>query len=328
MSPLVLIIGIVVVIIIAIVLVVVGLRSPGETDALQSRLASYSTRERPVTLEEIELSQPFAERILLPIIRQLGQFASRFTPQASLESVKHQLDLAGNPKGILFKDASTFWAIRIIAGVGLGGLILFVTMIAPASSALSMKASAIKALGFVLGAGVMGFFLPVMLLRSKITRRQDEIIKAMPDALDLLTVCVEAGLGFDQAMSKVNEKWENELSLAFGRVIQEIRLGKLRREALRDMAERIDIGDVTSFVAAIIQADQLGVSIGKVLRIQSDQMRIRRRQRAEKKAHEAPIKMLIPMAFLIFPSIYIVLLGPAALILVTSPAIKSTFGGG
>lgn len=328
MSPLVLLIGIGVVILIAIILVVVGLRSPGEKDALQSRLAEYSTRERPVTLEEIELSQPFSERILLPIVRSIGQFAARFTPQASLESVKHQLDLAGNPKGILFKDASTFWAIRILACVGLGGLILFVTMIAPANSALSIKSSAIKALGFALGGAVLGFFVPVLLLRSKITRRQDEIIKAMPDALDLLTVCVEAGLGFDQAMSKVNEKWENELSLAFGRVIAEIRIGKLRREALRDMADRMDIPDVTSFAAAIIQADQLGVSIGKVLRIQADQMRLKRRQRAEKKAHEAPIKMLIPMAFLIFPSIYIVLLGPAALILVTSPAIKSTFGGG
>jgi tight adherence protein C len=328
MNPLFLIIGIVVVLIIVIVLVVVGLRSPEETDALQTRLAEYSSRENPVTLEEIELSQPFSERILLPVIRQLGQFAARFTPQASLESVKHQLDLAGNPKGILFKDASTLWAIRIIACVGLGGLILFVTMIAPPGSALSIKSSAIKALGFALGGAVLGFFMPVMLLKSKITRRQDEIIKAMPDALDLLTVCVEAGLGFDQAMSKVNEKWENELSLAFGRVIAEIRIGKLRREALRDMAERMDIPDVTSFAAAIIQADQLGVSIGKVLRIQSEQMRIKRRQRAEKKAHEAPIKMLIPMAFLIFPSIYIVLLGPAVLILITSPAIKSTFGGG
>jgi tight adherence protein C len=135
----------------------------------------------------------------------------------------------------------------------------------------------------------------------------------MPDALDLLTVCVEAGLGFDQAMQKVTEKWENELTLGFARVIQEIRLGKLRRDALRDMAERMDIPDMTSFVAALIQADQLGVSMAKVLRIQSEQMRIKRRQRAEKKAHEAPIKMLIPMAFLIFPSIYIVLLGPAVL---------------
>ena len=315
----------IVVVVIAIILVIVGLRSPEDADPLQTRLAEFSTRERPLTLEEIELAQPFSQRVLLPNLRRLGQFASRFTPQSSLESIQHQLDLAGNPRGI---DPTTFWAWRIIATLGLSGFILLVTFLAPANSFLSIRTGTIKALAFALGGALLGYFLPVMLLQSRIKRRQDIILKAMPDALDLLTVCVEAGLGFDQAMSKVSEKWENELSLAFERVIQEVRLGKLRREALRDMADRMDLPDMTSFVAAIIQADQLGVSMGKVLRIQSDQMRMKRRQRAEKKAHEAPVKMLIPMAFLIFPSIYIVLLGPAVLILMNSPAIKSVFGGG
>ncbi len=141
----------------------------------------------------------------------------------------------------------------------------------------------------------------------------------MPDALDLLTICVEAGLGFDAAMAKVNEKWDNELALAFGRVIREIQLGKLRREALRDMSDRLGIPEMTSFVAAVIQTEQLGVSMAKVLRIQSEQMRIKRRQLAEEKAHQAPIKMLFPMAILIFPSIMIVLMGPAVLILMQSP---------
>jgi tight adherence protein C len=320
-------IGGIIVLVVAIILVIVGLRSPKESDPLQTRLAEFSTREKPLTLEEIELAQPFSERVLLPNIRRLGQFASRFTPQASLESIQHKLDLAGNPRGL---DPTMFWALRIVATVGLGGFILLITFLAPSSSVLSIRSGpgTIKALAMALGGSLLGFFLPVMLLSSRIKRRQAIIIKAMPDALDLLTVCVEAGLGFDQAMSKVSEKWENELSLAFERVIQEVRLGKLRREALRDMADRMDIPDMTSFVAAIIQADQLGVSMGKVLRIQSDQMRVKRRQRAEKKAHEAPVKMLIPMVFLIFPSIYIVLLGPAALILLNSPAIKSVFGGG
>ena len=140
----------------------------------------------------------------------------------------------------------------------------------------------------------------------------------MPDALDLLTICVEAGLGFDAAMSKVSEKWNSELSLAFARVIQEIQLGKLRREALRDMADRIGLPELTSFVAAVIQSELLGVSMAKVLRIQSDQMRIKRRQHAEEEAHKAPIKMLIPMGLLIFPSLMIVLLTPAALKLMHS----------
>ena len=312
-----LVIGIVVVVIVAIVLVVVGLRSPEAADPLQARLAEYSTRERPVTLEEIELSQPFSERIIMPVVRQFGQFAARFTPQASLQSIQHKLDLAGNPKGW---DPANFYAARIGAAIGLAALFFLLTWVMPRDGVLpiSIKNHPATAIGLSLGGGLFGFYLPTLLLGSKIRRRQGVIIKAMPDALDLLTVCVEAGLGFDQAMSQVNVKWDNELSMAFGRVLQELRLGKLRREALRDMAERIEVPEMTSFAAAIIQADQLGVSMAKVLRIQSEQMRIRRRQRAEKKAHEAPIKMLIPMAFLIFPSIYIVLLGPAALTLKNS----------
>lgn len=306
--------GIVVVAIIAIVLVIVGLRSPEAADPLQARLAEYSTRERPMTLEEIELSVPFSERILMPFIRQFGQFAARFTPEASLKSIQHMLDLAGNPKGL---EPANFYALRFVAAIGVAALIFFGALVMPPGGVLP-KPGPLGAVAISIGGGLFGYYLPTMLLQSKIRRRQDVIIKAMPDALDLLTVCVEAGLGFDQAMSQVNMKWDNELSMAFGRVLQEIRLGKLRREALRDMAERIEVADMTSFVAAIIQADQLGVSMAKVLRIQSEQMRIRRRQRAEKKAHEAPIKMLIPMAFLIFPSIYIVLLGPAALTLKNS----------
>jgi len=143
----------------------------------------------------------------------------------------------------------------------------------------------------------------------------------------LLTICVEAGLGFDGAMAKVFEKWDNELALALGRVIREIQLGKLRREALRDMADRMGIPEMTSFVAAVIQSEQLGVSVSKVLRIQSDQMRIKRRQRAEEEAHKAPIKMLIPMAILIFPSICIVLMTPALLMLMRSALNAVLFGG-
>jgi tight adherence protein C len=159
-----------------------------------------------------------------------------------------------------------------------------------------------------------------MWLKSKVNSRQKDIRLAMPDALDLLTICVEAGLGFDAAMSKVSEKWENQLSLAFTRAIREIQLGKLRREALKDMADRIGISEMTSFVAAIIQSEQLGVSMSKVLRIQSEQMRLKRRQRAEEEAHKAPVKMIIPMGLLIFPSILIVLMTPALL------RLTKTFG--
>jgi tight adherence protein C len=174
---------------------------------------------------------------------------------------------------------------------------------------------------YTVGGAALGYFFPVLWIRSKIRRRQDGIIKALPDALDLLTICVEAGLGFDQAMGKVYEKWDNDLSVAFGRVLREIQLGKIRREALRDMADRMGVPDVTSFTAAVIQADQLGVSMTKILRVQSDQMRVKRRQRAQEKAHQAPIKMMIPMVLLIFPSLWIVLLGPAIIFLLTSGAL-------
>jgi tight adherence protein C len=159
---------------------------------------------------------------------------------------------------------------------------------------------------------LLGFFFPQLWLQSIIDRRQHSVRKAMPDALDLLTICVEAGLGFDAAMSKVSEKWENELSVALLRTIREIQLGKPRRDALRDMAERIGISEMTSFIAAVIQSEMLGVSLAKVLRIQSDQMRVKRRQRAEEEAHKAPIKMIVPMALLTFPSIMLILLAPAA----------------
>ncbi len=293
----------------AVAIIIVGLRAPEAADPVQTRLAEYSSREKPVTLEEVELSLPFRDRVIYPFMRRLGAFAARFTPQASVENTQHLLDLAGNPGNI---GPTEYWAIRLVVTAVMGGGIFLVFVLAPTRQPFA------KILLFTAGAVALGYFLPALWLRSRIARRQNEIFKALPDALDLLTICVEAGLGFDAAMSKVNEKWDNDLALAFGRVIQEIRLGKLRREALREMAYRMELAEMTTFVAAIIQAEQLGVSIAKVLRVQADQMRIKRRQRAEELAHQAPIKMLFPMAFLIFPTIYIVLLGPASLILLKS----------
>jgi tight adherence protein C len=172
---------------------------------------------------------------------------------------------------------------------------------------------------------IIGYFMPQLLLQSKINTRQDMIRKSMPDALDLLTICVQAGLGFDAAMSRVAEKWEDALADEFSRCLREIQLGNVRRVALRNMADRIGITEMSSFVAAIIQSEQLGVSMSKVLSIQSEQMRTRRRQIAEEKAQQAPVKMLFPMALLIFPSIMIILLGPAGLQLKDS-ALSGMFG--
>jgi tight adherence protein C len=310
-----LIIGLVVIvlIIVALVLVVVGLRSADKKDPLQERLAEFAQRVDEGTassLEELELSQPLTERILYPLARRMGELAVRFTPQNALQSTAVKLERAGSPSGL---DPTIFWALRFL-GVGVGALFLLLTAIAPEGSFIKGR------VGFIMAffAAVLGFFIPELWLTSKINRRQNAIRKAMPDALDLLTICVEAGLGFDAAMGKVHDKWDNELSFLFGRVLREMQLGKLRREALRDMSDRIGIPEMTSFVAAIIQSEQLGVSMANVLRIQSDGMRVKRRQRAEEAAQKAPIKMLFPMAILIFPSLLIILLGPAALLLMQS----------
>ena len=239
--------------------------------------------------------------------------STRFTPQQLIEATELKIELAGNP---IRMAASTFLASRfVIAGV-LGGFLLVVFLFAPPSSVIKINPYIVTPLFTVIG-----FFFPQLWLQSKIDRRQKEIQKAMPDALDLLTICVEAGLGFDAAMAKVSEKWDNELSLSFSRAIKEVQLGKLRRDALKDMSNRIGLAEMTSFIAAVIQSEQLGVSMAKVLRIQSEQMRMKRRQRAEEEAHKAPVKMIVPMAFLTFPSIFIVLLAPAAF------SMAETFGG-
>jgi tight adherence protein C len=289
-----------------IALVVVGVRtaaaSQDDEDPLMARLAEFTERGDTVTLEELELSQPFSQRVLIPILRSIGEFSTRFTPQKVLEQTNLKMELAGNPVRI---DASTFLASRFVVAGVFGGFLTLIFIISPRS--WSLGTTILVILLFT----VLGFSFPQLWLQSKINARQKEIRKAMPDALDLLTICVEAGLGFDAAMAKVSEKWENQLSVSFARAIREVQLGKTRREALRVMADRIGIPEMTSFVAAIIQSELLGVSMAKVLRIQSDQMRMKRRQFAEEEAHKAPIKMLIPMALLIFPSIMIILMVPA-----------------
>lgn len=296
-----------VVLLVAIAVVVVSLRrsDQGEDeDPLQARLAEFIQRGDVTSLEEIELSQPFSERVLIPVINRIGEFSARFTPQKTIQSTARQFELAGNPWPI---DPSTFLLLRFVLGVVFGGLMIAVTILYPLSDQASQNFL------YIFGGAFFGFWYPHYTLTRKITERQSEIRKAMPDALDLLTICVEAGLGFEAAMSKVAEKWDNQLALAFSRALKEIQLGKVRREALKDMSDRLGITEMTSFVAAIIQSEQLGVSLAKVLRIQADQMRVKRRQYAEEQAHKAPIKMIIPMALLIFPSILIIILTPAIL---------------
>lgn len=295
----------------AIILLFIGIAAPRPADQVSNRLIEYGGRS--MTLEELELSQPFSQRVIRPMLRAISDAVSRLSPNRNVAETRRRLEMAGRPFGW---GPTEFIGVRGLAAV-VGFVLPFVLM--------SITGAPLRnRLLFPLILGALGYLAPILWLRGKIRRRQKEIIKSLPDALDLLTVSVEAGLGFDAAMAKVADKWDDELSRSFERVIHEIRIGKLRREALRDMADNMDVPDMTSFVAAVIQADQLGVSISKILRIQSEQMRVKRRQRAEELAHKAPIKMLIPMVFLIFPAIYIVLLGPAILVLLHS----GIFGAG
>ena len=292
----------------AVALIVVGMRTAqgqDEGDPLMARLAEATQRGDVVSsLEQIEMQQPFSQRVLVPFLRRVGEVSTRFTPQKALEDTTRKLELAGNPGRI---DAGAFLASRFVVATVFGGLLLMVAIFSPNRWALGQTVLVVAIFT------ALGFFFPQLWLQGRINARQKDIRKAMPDALDLLTICVEAGLGFEAAMSKVSEKWENQLSVALLRAIREIQLGKARRDALRDMAERIGIPEMTSFVAAVIQSEILGVSLAKVLRIQSDQMRVKRRQRAQEEAGQAPIKMIVPLALLIFPSIFIILLTPAAI---------------
>jgi tight adherence protein C len=294
--------------VVGLVLILIGLSRSRRPTAIDERIEQFAKLDRPPTLEEIELSQPFSERVLVPFARRVARFLTRLTPKQSVEAVRHKLNLAGNPFGW---GPAEFMGLRILLAVLLGGLGLVLVFM---GRGFPLSRRILLAIVMV----VLGYLMPALWLGRKIKSRQTSIVKSLPDALDLLTICVEAGLGFDAAMAQVADKWDDELSRAFTRVIQEIQLGKLRREALRDMSDNMEVPDVATFVAAIIQAEQLGVSLARVLRIQSDQMRVRRRQRAEELARAAPIKMLPAIAFLIFPAIFVVLLGPAVLTLMAS----------
>jgi tight adherence protein C len=284
----------------SITLIAVGLSGSRSEDRVKERLVQYASRSQ--TLADLELERSFTDRIVKPAISRLARRLAAMAPQATMVRTRRQLELAGNPGGLRAVD---FIGLRILSGIGTSVVVFLL------SQALGMGAGPGLLFGLLLG--TLGYMLPVMWVGARIGARKAEIMRALPDALDLLTISVEAGLGFDAALAKVVEKWDNALTYEFGRVLAEVRVGKLRREALRDMAERVEVPEVKSFVAAIIQADQLGASIGRILHVQAAQMRMKRRQRAEETAQKAPIKMLIPLVFLIMPALFIVLLGPAVI---------------
>ena len=290
--------------------IVLGVRGQKKPpDSITDRLTSFA--DRPGSTEEQELQLSFSQRMLKPMIKDLSTKMGSKSPAKSLEKSALKLARAGNPSGL---GPVEFLGLRYVVAIGLAvGAFLLVTV---AGMELSI--------GAMIGAacGVFGFILPNIWIDKKIKKRRKDITKTLPDAIDLLTISVESGLGFDPALMRVAEKWDNALTREFARVLSEMRIGKTKREAMREMALRVDDDGLSTFVSSIIQADQLGVPITQVLRIQSEAMRQRRRQHAEEQAQKAPLKMLFPMAFLIFPALYVIILGPAI------PKLIDSLGGG
>lgn len=261
------------------------------------RLAVYG---RKIEAREEILERPFVERTFGPVVVGLGRFLSRFTPTGYLEKTQRKLQYAGNPGNV---DASAFVVIKVLGLlVGLVGAYL-----------LRSYGEGILAVVIVLGLPLLGFFGPEAWLQRKIDDRKKSMLRALPDTLDLLVISVEAGLGFDSALQRVVATVPGPLSEEFFRMLQETRVGVSRRDAMRHLMERTDLEELRSFLLAMMQAEAFGVAIARVLRVQADEMRVKRRQRAQEKAFAAPVKLVFPLVFCIFPSLFIVLLGPAAI---------------
>ncbi len=296
----------------AILLIVLGLAGGSPVDPVQARLTQLGTMQAK-NLEELELQQPFLERTLRPLAASLSNRASRIASTSFTERTEKRLALAGNPGDLRVAD----WiGIKVIAAV-IGG-VLFVFLFGVVG--LMSFPFPIGYLFGIIGL-LFGYTVPEFWLGGRVKKRQKAILLMIPDALDLLTISVRAGLGFDAALGKVVEKLKGPLSDEFRRALAEVRVGKARRDALRDIVPRTEVVPLTNFIGAIIQAEQLGVSVSKVLQVQSEQLRIERRQRAEEQAAKAPIKMLFPLVGCIFPSLFIVILGPAIILIVQNLAV-------
>jgi tight adherence protein C len=290
--------------ILSIILLLVGVMQSKRSRAM-SRFNELFPKEKDalLSLEEEELGRPFFDRALRPLISKVAaRFGGRFGGVNKLEMM---ITRAGSPGGL---SPEEFIAIQFIGAVFLS-LLLFVVAILLPLGPIFLFIFPLCGVGF-------GYVLPKFWLGRKVKERKSLIQRSLPDVLDLLCISVEAGLGFDLALAKVVEKFKGPLSSEFKRALQEMAMGRPRWEALKDVGKRCDVEDLRIFVNEVVQAEQLGVSMSNLLRIHSDGMRVKRRLRAEEIAHKAPIKILFPMVFFIFPTIFIVVLGPIVLKLI------------
>jgi tight adherence protein C len=255
---------------------------------------------RPSDLRNRELARPARERLLKPFYNAALSLARRFTPAGARDAIRRKLIQAGSPFGW---DADRVLVAKV-AGL-FGGVLLGLLFLAVFGFAWPLRI-----LGFVL-ISLFGYWLPNTILTNAVQRRQNVVRMALPDSIDLLTICVEAGLGFDAAMAHVSKNTSGPLADEFYRTLQEVQLGRSRNEAMRNLAERTNVAELRAFVLAMVQADVFGVSVANVLRVQAKDMRVKRRQMAEERAMKVPIKVLFPVLFCIFPALFVVILGPA-----------------
>jgi tight adherence protein C len=294
----------------AILLIFIGVASNPSVDPVQARLNQLGNMQAK-NLEELELQAPLVDRTLRPLAQRLSGRMSRMASTSFTASTEKRLALAGNPGDLRTAD---WMGVKAIGAI-IGGAVFTLLFVFPGPIVLGPLTFPLSL--FLIPVGLyLGYAIPEFWLGGRIRKRQHQILLQIPDALDLLTISVRAGLGFDGALGKVVEKLKGPLTDEFRRALAEIRVGKARRDALRDIVPRTEVTALSNFIGAIIQAEQLGVSISKVLQVQSEQLRIERRQRAEEMAAKAPIKMLFPLVGCIFPSLFIVILGPAIILII------------
>ena len=253
-----------------------------------------------------DLDKPFGERVFSPALARLTSLGHRFTPSDQTQRLRRKLDLAGNPVGW---DTDRIAAFKMLGLFVLAALGFVVPLI---------FGNPLWSLVFGIGGGILGFFLPNIILHQAAYDRSARIQIDLPDSLDLLVISVESGLGFDAALSQVARNTEGPLAAEFFRVLQEMQLGTGRADALRALADRTDVDDLKGFVTAMVQADTFGIPVANVLRIQSREMRVRRSQRAEETAQKVPVKILFPLIFCILPALFIVILGPAVIQIISA----------
>jgi tight adherence protein C len=273
---------------------------PARQRAVAVRRAASYGRFRFTSRDD---GEHFRERVLIPLRNRLAAGVLRLNPRMTVEAVSAKLLAAGMNRRVTATGFLAFKAVTAVSGLVLGAL-LGGSMAGPGAAML-----------FGLSLAALGFIAPDFVVSSRARKRRDEVKSQLPDALDLLMISVEAGLGFDGAVGKLTEHMDGALAEEFALTLNEMRIGESRPEALRRLTDRVDTPEVSAFTRAIIQSDQLGMSLGRILRVQAADSRLRRQSAAEEKAMKAPIKMLFPTVLFIFPAMFIVILGPAMLTL-------------